>query len=96
MPALDAYNACIMKRRKKQYTIRGIPERLDARMREKAAEYGKSINSAALEALSKGLGLEADSVVHNDLDDLAGTWVQDDEFDSAIESMDQVDGDLWR
>jgi len=27
---------------------------------------------------------------------LAGTWVQDEEFDKALESMDQVDTDLWK
>ena len=85
-----------MGKRRTQYTIRGIPERLDARLREKAAEYGTSINEAALDALSKGVGLEGELIVYHDLDDLAGTWVQDEEFDKALESMDQVDTDLWK
>lgn len=36
------------------------------------------------------------AVRHHDLDDLAGTWVDDPAFDQAIEAMDQVDPALWR
>jgi hypothetical protein len=30
------------------------------------------------------------------LDDLAGTWVHDPEFDKAIEEMHRVDPELWK
>ena len=43
-----------------------------------------------------GLGLAEEAPRHHDLDDLAGTWVDDPEFDRAIEAMDQVDPELWR
>ena len=36
------------------------------------------------------------SVLGDDLDDLVGTWVQDDAFDKAMAEMDRVDEDLWR
>ena len=35
-------------------------------------------------------------VLYDDLDDLIGTWKQDDEFDRAIEEQDKVDADIWR
>lgn len=85
-----------MKKGPKQYTIRNVSERLDQRLRESAAQYGTSLNEAALAALSHGAGLEGNPVMHHDLDDLAGTWVSDEEFDKAIAQMDSVDAGLWK
>ena len=85
-----------MSKRASQYTLRNIPDRLDRRLRATAAEYGASLNTAALAALSRGLGMEeGQPVVHHDLDDLAGTWVQDEEFDRAMEQLDRVDPRMW-
>lgn len=80
----------------KQYTIRRVSSRLDHLLRENAARFGVSINEAALKALSQGLGMETGVVLHDDLDDLIGTWVQDAEFDRAMDEMDRVDADLWQ
>ena len=44
----------------------------------------------------RGLGLSNEKIYYYDLDDLAGTWVQDPAFDKAIEEMDQIDADLWK
>jgi plasmid stability protein len=79
-----------------QYTIRGISDRLDARIRERASKEGKSLNEAVLEVLNTGLGISENQVRYTDLDDLAGTWVNDPEFDRAIEEMDRVDPELWK
>jgi len=95
MPAPQAYNACTMKDAPIQYTIRNIPARVDQRLREAAAQYGSSINAAALGALEQGLGLTPVPVENHDLDDLAGTWVADPACDQALDSMDRVDPDLW-
>lgn len=57
---------------------------------------GVSLNEAAVEAIRRGLGVVENEVVYDDLDDLAGTWQQDDEFDRAIEEQDRVDNDIWR
>jgi hypothetical protein len=81
---------------KKQYTIRGVAPRIDQVLREKAADYGVSLNEAALKALARGLGLEGEAVANHDLDDLAGTWVKDEAFDAAMRDLDRVDEDLWR
>ncbi len=64
---------------------------MDARIRER-----KSLNETVLEALEMGLGISGDRVRHADLDDLAGTWVDDPEFDRAIEEMDRADPELWK
>jgi len=79
-----------------QYTLRGIPKKVDQALRRKSRQEGVSLNRAALAALMRGLGLAEDAPVHHDLDDLAGTWVDDPAFDEAIREMDSVDPDLWR
>lgn len=81
---------------KVQYTIRGIPERLDKTIRKLAAKDGKSINETVLEALKAGVGLSESSIRYSDLDDLVGSWVNDPEFDRAIQEMHRVDPELWK
>jgi len=79
-----------------QYTLRGIPRRVDEALRRKAKQEGASLNQAAIEAITRSLGLAEEKPVYHDLDDLAGTWVEDPAFDKAIGEMDKVDADLWR
>ena len=85
-----------MKRKHFQYTLRGVSERADQVLRETALRETKSLNEAALTALDKGLGLGAEPVRHHDLDDLAGTWVNDPVFDRALRDMDRIDPELWK
>ncbi len=86
----------MMKKKPIQYTIRNVPPRVDQRLREQAADYSVSLNEVAVSALTRASGLDAEPVVHHDLDDLAGSWVSDPALDAALESMDQVDKDLWK
>lgn len=79
-----------------QYTLRRVPQQVDRALRQRAREERRSLNEVALEALERGLGLAGKPVRHHDLDDLAGTWVHDAEFDRAIEEMDQIDPELWK
>ncbi len=78
-----------------QYTLRHVPEHIDRTLREVSAQYGTSMNQAALEALSRGLGVAEPPVEHHDLDDLIGTWVQDASFDKAVKSMRRIDPGIW-
>jgi len=94
MHAATAYIACTMA--ETQYTIRRVPPRRDLELRRKAHEEHVSLNEMALRALERGLGLTEEAPRHHDLDDLAGTWVDDPEFDRGIEAMDRVDPGLWR
>jgi len=79
-----------------QYTIRNIPDELDAALRRRAREAGKSLNQAAVEALAQGVGLEGAAKPRRTLRDLAGRWREDPDFDQAIAEQDKVDADLWR
>lgn len=94
LPANVAYIVG-MAEKHTQYTIRKVPPHLDEELRRRAHQEHKSLNELALWALARGLGLSEQEVRHHDLDDLAGTWVDDPAFDQAIEAMDQVDPELW-
>ena len=83
-------------RHTEQFTIRGVPQRIGARLRELARQERKSINAVAVEALARGIGLTGELSINTDLDDLAGTWVADPGFDQAVAEMDAVDEDLWK
>ena len=79
-----------------QFTIRSVPRRIGARLRELARQERKSINAVAVEALARGIGLAEELPTYKDLDDLAGTWIADPGFDQAIAEMDTVDEGLWK
>ncbi len=91
--AFIKYTECM---KSMQLTIRNIPDRVNQKLREAAKKEGKSLNRITVEALERGLGLLAEEIEYHDLDDLAGTWVKDSEFDRAIEEMDRVDPELWK
>ena len=79
-----------------QYTIRNVPELVDAALRQSARQQGKSLNEAAVEALTRGAGLTEIRSKQRDLRDIAGTWRKDSEFDRALAAQDTIDEDLWR
>ena len=96
MPAYLYYNVGMRTDDHIQYTIRNIPEELDKLLRKKAKEEDKSLNRIVIESLEKVLEVKETPVFYNDLDDLAGTWVSDPEFDKVIEAMDTIDPELWK
>jgi hypothetical protein len=79
-----------------QYTVRGVTRNLDDRVREEARRYDASVNATLLDALARGLGAHDEPVESHDMDDLAGTWVEDDAFDEAVAAFQSVDEALWR
>ena len=79
-----------------QYTIRNIPQPVDAALRRKAREQGKSLNDVAIEALVQGAGVGNQRCRQRDLADIAGTWRKDPAFDAAVASQDTIDPELWR
>jgi hypothetical protein len=79
-----------------QYTLRDIPPPLDSELRRRAKAESRSLNSVAIEALIRGAGLSPTEVRQRDLEDIAGTWQEDPEFDQAIAEQDQIDERLWR
>lgn len=88
--ACNAYSVCM------QYTIRNVPDYLDAALRSSAREQGKSLNEVAVEALARGAGLGDQRIRRRDLSDIAGTWEEDPAFDDAIAAQDTVDKDPWQ
>jgi hypothetical protein len=80
-----------------QYTVRNVPRAADAALRRKAAEERTSLNEVLRQALLKEAGLAGgERRLHHDLDHLAGTWVEDPEFDAAIAAQDVIDESLWK
>jgi hypothetical protein len=79
-----------------QYTIRGVPDTLDAALRERARAAGKSLNEVAIEALADGVGVTSAARQRRNLDDIVGTWKPDKAFDEAIADQDQIDENLWK
>lgn len=79
-----------------QYTIRNIPEALDAALRERAKAENKSLNEYAIEALARSIGFSGDGIRFRDLTDLAGTWQEDPDFDKAIADQHAIDEELWK
>jgi len=79
-----------------QYTIRGVPERVDKLLRAKARESHKSLNQIALEAIQTGLGEPAVQKLNHDFDFLFGTWVEDPAFDEAMKYFDRIDEEMWK
>ena len=79
-----------------QYTLRKIPRAVDKALRERARRQGKSLNEVAIEALAIACGVSEDAVRQRDLTGIAGSWVDDPEFDAAIEDQRRIDDDLWK
>ncbi len=79
-----------------QYTIRKVPEPVDAALRRSARQQGKSLNEVAIEALARGAGLGERHCRQRDLSDIAGSWRKDPAFDSALAAQDAIDSELWR
>ena len=80
----------------RQYTIRAIPESIDRALRRLAKEEAKSLNVVVIEALERGLELDAKPAEHTDLDTLIGSWQEDPEFDRTIADFEVVDEEAWK
>ena len=78
-----------------QYTIRKVPGSLDAALRRRAREQGKSLNEVAIEALARGAGVSGEPGRQRDLRDIAGPWRNDRAFDRALAAQDAIDREVW-
>ena len=78
-----------------QYTVRNIPAGLDRALREWAKRRSISLNQAIVDALKRGVDIEAEQE-YSDLDDLVGTWQADEVCDQALADQDRIEPDLWR
>lgn len=58
--------------------------------RRAKAMKGRGVNAAVFPARKRDAAIESKDHRHGDLDDLAGTWVKDPEFDRVIAEMDRA------
>jgi len=81
-------------------TLRGIDESLAQTLKELARNQGVSLNTLALRLIREATGIDKQkrSLVHHDLDSLAGTWGEEDElvFRSATRSLETIDEEMWK
>lgn len=78
-----------------QYTLRNVPPEVDRALRKRAREEGKSLNEIAVAALQTATTTDVPKKSIN-LEGIVGTWVEDPEFDRAMEDQRRIDPELWR
>ncbi|MBI5212964.1 MAG: antitoxin [Nitrospirae bacterium] len=81
-------------------TLRGLDDSMVKAIKEKAKQEGTSINNVLLRILKEDLGLKKKprTVVHTDLDHLAGTWSDKEfaEFQKRIKDFEAIDESIWK
>jgi hypothetical protein len=81
-------------------TLRGIDDTLALALKELARSQGVSLNALTLRLIREATGVDKRkrSLVHHDLDTLAGTWGKDDEeaFLNATHSLGIIDEEMWK
>lgn len=80
-------------------TLRGIDEHLAQTLKEMAISQKTSLNTLALRLIRDATGIEKRkrTLVHHDLDTLAGTWNEEHEveFKEATRALEVIDESLW-
>jgi plasmid stability protein len=79
-----------------QYTLRNIPQKLDKALRQRARLERKSLNQILIDLLRQAVGIGAEPVKKRDLSEIAGSWVEDPEFDRAMEEFERIHPDEWK
>jgi len=79
-----------------QYTVRGVPQDLDAELRREAKTTGKTLNALVVETLEQAK-LPASGIVHDDLNWFIGKTPSGeggDEGDAALAWLDALPTEL--
>lgn len=81
-------------------TLRGIDEALAQTLKELARNQGISLNALALRLIREATGIDKRkrTVLHYDLDTLAGTWCKEDEeaFQVYTSQLENIDEEMWK
>ncbi len=73
-----------------QYTVRGVPQDLDAELRREARETGKTLNALVVETLEHAK-LASSAVTHDDLDWFVGKAPENEsDLDAAQAWLDAL------
>ena len=77
-----------------QITVRKVDDELAERIRQSANAADESVNCLILKLLKRQFGNGGDEpVVRNDLEKYRTGWVEDPEFEAAMEDFSKVDQD---
>lgn len=77
----------------RQYSVRGVPQEVDALLRKKAARSKRSLNQVIVDELTRAtIGAPHKA----DFTDLVGRWKRDPAFDKILASQRQIDWDKWK
>ncbi|MEO6597270.1 MAG: hypothetical protein ABIP94_21210 [Planctomycetota bacterium] len=79
-----------------KYTLRNGPSELARALRTRAQRENKSLNTVAIEALLRALGLEGEPPIQRDLSDIVGTWQDDAEMKRVLQDQRFIDPEMWR
>ena len=76
-------------------SVRGLDETQLDHLKEQARQQGISLNRLVLRRLTGESSAPHNQ--HHDLDDLAGTWSEEESnaFSAAIAPLEQIDQELW-
>ena len=76
-------------------SVRGLDETQLDHLKEQARQQGISLNRLVLRRLTGESSAPQNQ--HHDLDDLAGTWSEEESnaFSAAIAPLEQIDQELW-
>jgi hypothetical protein len=79
-------------------TIRHVPPELANALEDEKRRRRTSLNRTVLDLLAQALGMSHGKRRSNGLRRFSGTWTEDEfeEFEKAVEVMEQVDPELWR
>jgi len=85
----------------KAVTLRNLPPELTRIICQKADEQHTSINKIVISLLEKSVGVQRKTrgtIVHHDLDALAGSWTREEAaaFNRTLARQRAFDPDLWQ
>jgi len=83
----------------KHFNLRNIAPDVMALLKKEASKQNLSVNSLILQSIEQHLGVshKAKKTIYHDLDNLAGTWSENDKkaFDRNIKAFEKIDEELW-
>jgi hypothetical protein len=83
----------------KTITLRNLPPDLEHELEREARASGSSLAATVIRRLRSAMGLDRTGAPtrHDDLDDLAGTWSDEeaDAFDRVLAGQRVIDDELW-
>ncbi len=79
-------------------TVRNLPPAVVKAVKEKARKEKLSLNRAIVALLEEATGAQPRTVLHHELDHLAGRWSDEEYrgFMEALREQRQIDPEMWK